>query len=197
VMDAALSVAHRPSDSPLALLAKLEYRSDIVTGAVEGETGPAGRTAFTITGDGKAKRLILSVSSNWTPLTGPASQRTEIGVFAGVRQSLDNYEGFELKGTSLFGGLDARIGITDKVDIGGRATIRANVSEGTYSFAVGPEIGFSPADNMLMSVGYNIVGFRDHDFSAARSTDKGLFASFKMKFDSSSFDFLGLGRGRQ
>jgi len=48
---------------------------------------------------------------------------------------------------------------------------------------------------MVLSVGYNLAGFRDHDFSAARSTDKGFFASFRMKFDSGSLDFLGLGRG--
>jgi len=195
VMDAALSVAHRPAGSPFAVLTKLEYRSDSVTGAIEGDTGPAGRTAFLITGDAKAKRLILSVSSNWTPLTGPASQQTEIGLFLGARHSLDEYEGFDLKGTTLYGGADVRIGITDKVDIGGRATIRANVTEGTKSFAIGPEIGFSPADNMVLSVGYNFAGFRDPDFSEARSTDKGMFASFRMKFDAGSLESLGLGRG--
>lgn len=195
VVDAALAFAHRPAGSPLSVLTKLEYRSDMVQGAVAGETGPAGRSAFTVTGDARSNRLILSVSSNWTPLKGPAAQRTEIGLFAGVRQSLDEYDGFDLKGTTLMGGADVRVGITDKVDIGGRATIRANVSEGSYSFAVGPEIGFSPVDNMLLSVGYNVVGFRDHDFSAARSTDKGLFATFRMKFDNGTLDLLGMGRG--
>lgn len=194
IMDAALSLAHRPAGSPLAILTKLEYRNDMVTGAVEGETGPAGRTAFSITGDAQSKRLILSVSSNWTPLKGPAAQRTEIGLFVGLRQSLDEYEGYELKGTSLYAGVDARIGITDKVDIGGRATIRANVSEGAYSFAVGPEISYSPADNMLFSVGYNIAGFRDRDFAAARSTDKGLFATFRLKLDNNTLEMLGVGR---
>jgi hypothetical protein len=197
VVDAALSFAHRPSNSPLSVLTKLEYRSDMVQNAVEGETGPAGRSAFTVNGDAQSKRLILSVSSNWTPLKGPAAQRTEIGLFAGIRQSLDEYDGFDLKGTTLMGGADVRVGITEKVDIGGRATIRANVSEGSYSFAVGPEIGFTPADNMLLSVGYNLVGFRDHDFSAARSTDKGFFATFRMKFDNGTLDLLGLGRRAQ
>ncbi len=197
VVDAALSFAHRPAGSPLSVLTKLEYRSDMVQGAVEGETGPAGRSAFTVTGDARSNRLILSVSTNWTPLKGPAAQRTEIGLFAGVRQNLDSYDGFDLKGTTLMAGADVRVGVTDKVDIGGRATIRANVSEGNYSFAVGPEIGFTPADNMLLSVGYNLVGFRDHDFSAARSTDKGFFATFRMKFDNGTLDMLGLGRRAQ
>ena len=41
-------------------------------------------------------------------------------------------------------------------------------------------------------VGYNIAGFRDPDFSAARTTDKGFFATIRMKFDAGTFGFLGL-----
>jgi hypothetical protein len=62
------------------------------------------------------------------------------------------------------------------------------------SFAAGPEVGLVPARDVLLTVGYNITGFRDHDFSAARSTDKGFFATLRMKFDASSLGFLGLGR---
>jgi hypothetical protein len=37
-----------------------------------------------------------------------------------------------------------------------------------------------------------VVGFRDRDFAGARTTDKGLFASVKLKFDADTFSFLGL-----
>jgi len=43
-------------------------------------------------------------------------------------------------------------------------------------------------------VGYNFAGFRDQDFSAARETDEGLYASIRIKFDADTFSFLGLGR---
>jgi hypothetical protein len=46
---------------------------------------------------------------------------------------------------------------------------------------------------MVLTVGYNLTGFHDRDFSDAQSTDKGVFASLKVKFDAGSFDFLGLG----
>ena len=45
-----------------------------------------------------------------------------------------------------------------------------------------------------MTLGYNFKGFRDRDFSAARSTDEGLFAAMKIKLDTNSLAFLGLGR---
>ena len=71
--------------------------------------------------------------------------------------------------------------------------MRASLDNGATSFAVGPEVGFVPADNMLLTVGYNIAGFRDPDFAGARSTERGLYAAVKLKFDENSFDFLGLG----
>ena len=43
-------------------------------------------------------------------------------------------------------------------------------------------------------LGYNISGYNDPDFSAAHSTDQGLFATLRMKLDADSFRFLGLSR---
>ena len=197
VFDGALAAAHRPANSPFAFLAKLQYRADKVTNAVAGEAGPAGRTALMIDGDAVSRRLIGSVSTNWSPKghddDGNFYQRTEIGLFGAVRHSFDTFEGYDLKGTTLLGGLDARIGITDKFEIGGMATARWNLADHTTNFAFGPQIGFTPTKDVLLTVGYNISGFRDRDFSAARSTEKGLFATLRMKLDADTFSFLGLG----
>ncbi len=198
IVDAALSVAHRPASSAFSLLSKVEYRSDEVTGAVDGFVGAAGQTALLTSGDAKLRRLIGSVSTNWSPIDRDEedgqSARTEVGVFAGLRHNFDRVEGFDLGTTTLLGGLDLRIGLTDRIEIGGKASVRHDLSSGTTAFSVGPEIGFVPTDNVLLSVGYNIVGFRDPDFQDARSTDKGLFASVRIKLDDDSFNFLGLGR---
>ena len=72
--------------------------------------------------------------------------------------------------------------------------MRANFDDNVTSFAFGPQFGFTPTKGMLLTVGYNIEGFRDEDFSAARDTDKGFYASVRFKFDADSFGFLGLGR---
>ncbi len=199
IMDGAIAIAHRPDESPFAFLAKIEYRSDEVRGAVAGETGPAGRTALTVDGEAKSRRLIGSLSTNWSPRgydqdDGGLFQRTEIGVFVGTRYNFDSFEGYDASGWTLLGGLDARIGIGERFEVGGRATVRSGLTDGYTSFAFGPEIGFVPADDMLLSVGYNVSGFRDEDFSAARNTDEGVYASFRLKFDADSFSFLGLGR---
>lgn len=193
----ALSAAHRPAESPFAFLTKLEYRGDAVRGATAGETGAAGRTALTIDGDAKARRLIGSLSANWSPRgdrDGSRVRRHEIGLFAAVRHSFDRYEGFDLRGTTLLGGLDARIGLGQRLEIGGSATVRRSLSDRTTVFAVGPQIGVTPADDVLLTLGYNVTGFRDRDFAATRSTNKGLFASVKLKFDAGMLGLLGVGR---
>ncbi|WP_245647691.1 hypothetical protein [Novosphingobium lentum] len=197
VMDAAISAAHRPADSHFAFLTKIAFRSDKVTGAVDGLAGAAGQTALIVNGDAQSRRLIGSVSGNWSPqghVDGDRVQRSELGVFAAVRYNFDRYEGFALAGTTLLGGLDAHIGIGDRIEIGGTATIRASLVDHTTSFAFGPQIGIVPADNVLLTLGYNISGFRDRDFAAARTTDKGVFASIRLKFDNSTLAMLGLGR---
>ncbi len=202
IMDASIAFAHRPAASPLSMLGKLEFRSDRVENAVAGETAGAGRTALVVDGDALSRRVIGSLSANWSPRARRTdasgnlgeTRRDEYTLFLGVRHNLDSFEGTQFTGTTIMAGADLRLGIGERFEIGASGTVRSNIADKVTSFAVGPTIGFSPAKDTLLTVGYNIAGFRDGDFAAARSTDKGLFAAIRMKFDTSTFGFLGLGR---
>ena len=195
VVQAALAAAFRPANSDFSALGKLEYRVDRVSDAVFGQIAPVGQTALTVNGDAQSKRLVASLSTNWRPEGedgGAQVHRTEIGVFAGARYNLDRLDAQDVTNTALLGGLDARVGLGERIEVGGSATVRANMSDGTTAFAIGPQIGISPARNTLLTLGYNIRGFRDADFSEARHTDEGVYASVKVKLDSDTFAFLGL-----
>ena len=200
ILDASVAFAHRPDASPLAMLGRVEFRSDRITGGVAGEiggAGGAGRTALVVDGDATARRLVASLSANFSPrgkVEGAEVRRHEIGLFLGARHNLDRFEGTEFSGTSVLVGVDARIGIGEKFELGASATVRSNVTDKATSFAYGPTIGVTPVKGMLVTVGYNIEGFRDGDFGAARNSDKGVFAAVRMAFDADSFSFLGLGR---
>ncbi|MBX9885041.1 MAG: hypothetical protein K2X68_08720, partial [Novosphingobium sp.] len=205
VGSAAISIAHRPATSAFAFLSKLEFRSDRISGvtAATGNGNPNGTgaatdgTALTVDGNARSRRIVASFSGDWAPsgrVDGQMVQRTEIGVFVAARHNLDRYQGFDLAGTTVLGGLDARIGIGRRIEVGGSATVRRSLSDGTTSYAVGPQIGIVPADNVMVVIGYNLTGFRDRDFAAARSTSKGVFATMRVKFDSGTLGFLGLGR---
>ncbi len=192
IMDAALTLAHRPDGSDFALLGRIEYRSDAVTGAVAGQAGPVGRTALTVTGDALSRRLVGSVSANWSPRArSGAGQLSELGLFLGTRYGFDRVEGLDLEGLTALAGLDLRVGLSGSFDIGGSASIRANVTDGSYSYAIGPQASIVVAEGTLLSLGYNIAGFRDPDFSLDRPLDQGLFAAIRFKFDA------GLLGGRQ
>lgn len=198
ILDAAIALAHRPDESEFAFLGKLEYRSDQIWNAIEGEAGPAGRTALIIDGDAVSRRLIGSLSGNWSPECvdedGNLFRRDEYGLFLAARYNFDRIEDYNLSGTALLVGTDIRIGIGERFEIGGRGTLRANLRDETASFAVGPNIGFVPVDGALLTIGYNIYGFRDEDFSAARQTDRGLYATVRMKIDGDSLSMRGLNR---
>ena len=197
IFDSALAIAHRPANSSFAFLTKLEFRSDSVTNAVDGEAGAAGRGVFTVSGDAHSDRVIGSLAGDWTPrrhVDGQFVQRDNLGFFVAVRHNFDRLDGFGLGSTTLLGGLDARIGIGEHLELGAVGTARHNLDDRTTSFSYGPQLGLSPAKDVLLIIGYNVTGYRDPDFSAARSTDQGLFATLKIKFDADTLSFLGLGR---
>jgi hypothetical protein len=125
---------------------------------------------------------------------GAEVRRHEFALFLGARHNFDQFEGLDFAGTSVLVGGDARIGIGERIELGATATLRSNLTDGVTSFAYGPTVGFVPVKGMLLTVGYNIEGFRDRDFRAARNSDQGVFAAVRMKIDADTFGFLGLGR---
>jgi len=198
IIDASLAFAHRPANSALAMLGRLEYRSDSISGALAGDAGGAGRTVLTVNGNAASRRLVASLSANLSPRgkdeDGAEVRRDELALFLGARHNLDQFEGEEFKGTSLLAGADGRLGIGERFELGASATVRGSLSDETTRYAYGPTVGFVPVKGMLLTVGYNVEGFTDRDFAAARNTNQGAFAAVRMAFDADSFGFLGLGR---
>ncbi|MDE2561736.1 MAG: DUF11 domain-containing protein [Sphingomonadales bacterium] len=197
VIDGAVALANRPADHSFAMLAKLEFRSDYIVNAMNGSAGAAGQTALNVDGTARATRAIGSVSFNLSPRTRHDDayvQRSEIGLFVAMRYTFDRYQDYNLAASAVLGGIDAHVGIGSRVEIGGSATVRTMPGDGVTQFALGPTIGVVPARDVLLTVGYNVTGFRDRDFSASRNTSKGVFVALKAKFDTSTLSFLGLGR---
>jgi hypothetical protein len=66
--------------------------------------------------------------------------------------------------------------------------LRANLTDGSYAYAIGPQASLVVIEGTLLTLGYNFAGFRDPDFSLDRPLDDGLFAAIRFKFDA---DLLG------
>lgn len=205
IIDAALALAHRPAGSAIAMLGKLAYRSDRMTGAdsafgEELADIAAGRTALITGGNALSRRLLASISANWTPraggMDGQYGRAAELGLFLAGRYSFDQFDGTDINSFAVLAGLDGHVSLTPALELGGIATLRSNISSGATWFSYGPTVGLVPGRGILLTLGYNVEGFRDIDFSALRETDQGPYLSVRMKFDADSFDFLGL-KGRR
>ncbi len=196
--NATLSWAHRPDDSRVALLDKMEFRLDKVSNAIAGLAGPIGGAPLTVQGNAVSKRLINSLSFNWSPQQkaedGRYLGRSEVSVFWGSRYVFDKIDRDTLKGWSNVFGADLRFDLGKHVDLGAAGSIRQNPGGRSLSFSGGPSIGISPVKNSYISVGYNVVGFRDRDFEDSRYTRSGPYVTLRLKFDQTTLAGMGLGR---
>lgn len=198
VINFEMSWAHRPATSRVSWLNKSEFRSDKVRDAVAGEAGPIGGP-LTIDGDATSRRLLNSLSVNWTPLgdRGFASEdgwyeRAEIGIFWGTRYNFDRFGADDVKGWSNLIGVDFRFNLGKHIDVGASGTARVGTDADTISWAGGPTVTLAPMKNANVTFGYNFAGFHDRDFEDARFSRSGAYVTFKMKFDQTSFAGLGL-----
>lgn len=197
----ALSWANRPDGSRFAVLEKFELREDRVRDATSGRPGPIGGPPLAIEGDAASRRIVNSLSVNWSPTQrredGLYLGRSEVSAFWGTRYVFNRFGTDDLKGWSNVFGADIRFDLGARVDFGVSGTIRHNPGGRSYSGSGGPTIGISPKNNSYISIGYNVVGFHDRDFEDSRYTRSGPFLTLRMKFDQNSFSALGLGHRSQ
>lgn len=83
-------------------------------------------------------------------------------------------------------GAEYRRDLNDYFDLGLHGSLMRSARTGRSSGSLGVSLGMTPFDNGWLSVGYNVVGFHDPDFSALGHTDEGAFIQFRMKFDADS-----------
>ena len=194
---AQLTWANRPPASALSFLDKFELREDMVRGAVAGVAGPLG-APFTISGDARSRRIVNSLAVNYSPYgSGGAAGyfgRTELSFFWGTRYVSDRVSGDDIKGWSNVVGADIRFDLGRYVQIGAAATARQGNGGRSLSYSGGPSIGIRPFDNAWLTIGWNVVGFHDRDFSEDRYTRAGPYVTMRLKFDQLSLAGLGLGR---
>ncbi len=183
---AEISWAHRPVDSQWSFLNKSEFRYDAVRGAVSGLPGPIGGAPLNIDGDAKSRRVVNSLSVNYTPIDdddGLFIERGEYAVFWGTRYVFDKFGQDDVKGWSNVIGADMKFDLSDVADIGATGTVRIGTNGKNIAYSGGPVLTVTPFKNANISLGYNIVGFEDRDFEDSRYTRSGPFVTLKLKFD--------------
>ena len=189
------SWAHRPADSQWSWLQKLELREDRVRNAVAGATGPIGGAPLLVSGDVTSRRIINSLSVNYTPVNaqdGLFTQAGEYSFFWGSRYVFDRFGKDDVEGWSNVVGADVKFDLSDTLDVGAQGTARVGKNFDSIAYSGGPTVGITPFKNAYISIGYNVVGFADRDFEESRYTRDGPFITFRLKFDQESLGSLGL-----
>ncbi len=111
------------------------------------------------------------------------SKRTQVSAYHGVKYVETEFNGASASGvTNLIGG-EVRHDITKSIDLGFHGTWTSGEASGTEAWSYGPSAGFSPDKNVWVSVGWNVKGFEDEDFEAARYTQQGPYIKLRAKFD--------------
>lgn len=191
-----LSWAFRPLGTQWSVLNRLEFKYEEAENTTALATPPPGGLfGFTslVANAAKSRRVINNfalnrVSREWTgeDRTGNLFRRYERNqwsLYYGSKYSFDTYDGIDYSGYTDMLAVEVRHDIKPWLDIGLQASTLNSWSTGTHAYSFGPQIGASPVRNGWITLGWNIRGFTDRDFDAARYSAQGPYLQLRLKFD--------------
>ncbi|WP_242187399.1 DUF11 domain-containing protein [Sphingomonas sp. CARO-RG-8B-R24-01] len=184
-----LALALRPQDSHWSLLERLQARNEhadagITDGNVIGV--PAYGAGFQAT-----LRLINNLAVNYRSGPEGAGHGFEATVYYGAKWVRGSFGTDDYTGYIDVLGFDLRRDLGRRFDVGVQGSVQHAWDRGSIAFSGGPAAGVSPAQNVWISVGYNIAGYRDRDFEADRYTRSGFYVTARLKFDQWSLGRAG------
>jgi len=162
-MSLRLGFVRRPASSRWTVLDRLDYIS-------EQESG--GQFEF------DTWKLVNNLNANYK-----VEEEYQVSIQYGSKYVKDSIDGQDYKGYTDLTGLELRYNINSKWDIGPRFSVLHSWEPGRYDYQSGLSVGYSPAMNVWVSLGYNFDGFRDKDFTDADYSAAGPYLRFKVKFD--------------
>jgi hypothetical protein len=80
-------------------------------------------------------------------------------------------------------GVDFRKGFRDKWDAGIHTSTWHSWRSKVINYGLGVDVGYNVLENLWLTLGYNVVGFHDADFTAARYTAQGPYLRISIKAD--------------
>ena len=128
--------------------------------------------------DQESQRLINNFNANRR-----ISARTQLSLQYAFKYVVSTFDSQEFSGYTDLAGLDFRRGFKARWDWGAHASVYHAYESDTYDYGFGLDVGFNLRDNMWVTLGYNIAGFHDRDFSAARYTAAGPYLQVSVKAD--------------
>ena len=136
--------------------------------------------------DTTTRKLVENMNANYAP-TG----RWQLALQLGLKYALDDVEGENYFGVTSLTGMEYRYDLTERWDVGVHGSVLHSFGTDTTSYSTGASVGYNPYKNMWVSVGYNVTGFEDSDFTGADYTAQGPYLKLRFKVDQESMrEFL-------
>ncbi|MFC1799372.1 hypothetical protein ACFL2Z_00460, partial [Candidatus Eisenbacteria bacterium] len=171
--DIRLGLAVRPLGSRWTVLDRLDLRFERHDG----------------TGSRSDRRQIVNNLNNNYRVTG----RDQVAFQYGSKYTGQDIGASHFAGYTDLIGLELRHDLSEKWDVGLRGNRLHSWNSRRSDYGAGASVGYNALSNTWISLGYNIIGFRDQDFSDGNYTAQGPFFRVRLKVDQETLsDGLGL-----
>lgn len=101
----------------------------------------------------------------------------------GIKYVVDTFDGDQYSGFTNLLGAEYRHDITHRWDVGAQVSSLISNVGNSRQYSWGVSTGYSLMKNLWVSVGVNMKGFTDEDFSGANYTATGVYAKFRFALD--------------
>ncbi|WP_082543226.1 DUF11 domain-containing protein [Sphingomonas sp. Leaf339] len=177
-----VALALRPLDSRWSVLERLVFRHE------RADTGFTDANGLGVPAYGNGAQVTTRAVNNMALnyRTGPegAGHGTEATLYYGAKYVRGRFGDDVYTGFIDATGFELRQDIGQRFDIGVQASIQhAWSGRDAWAWSGGPSVGVSPAGNVWLTAGYNVAGYRDHDFEADRYSRQGPYVTVRVKFD--------------
>ena len=160
--DVRFGLVFRPTDSRWILLDRFDFYFDQDDGS----------------NDQESWRLVNNLNANYKP-----NRKFQVALQYGVKYVREKINGQSYDGVTDLVGTELRYNFTKRWDAGLHASLLHSWNSNQFDYSAGVSIGYAAMKNTWVSIGYNLFGFEDEDFSAAHYTAQGPFIRFRVKFD--------------
>ncbi|MCX5848918.1 MAG: hypothetical protein NTW65_05670, partial [Deltaproteobacteria bacterium] len=160
-------LVYRPPETKVIALNRLDFIVDRQSGGTSAEYD--------------SWRLVNNFVANYRPF-----KELQISLHYGAKYVQEKIEGSDYSGYTDLLGIEGRYDVSKDWDVGLHGSILHSWDSGQLDYSGGMSVGYNVAQNAWMSLGYNLTGFEDKDFSQTNYTAQGPFVRFRLKFDQES-----------
>ena len=129
---------------------------------------------------------ILATTANYQ-VAAPFTLSGRYAVKWNVAGSSSGISGLTSSAATQLAGGRATWDLTRKMDFGVAVSSLSSLGLSSRQYGMGVETGYQLVSNVWLSVGYNLVGFKDADLAGEDITRRGAFMRLRFKFDENLF----------